>query len=69
LAGFTSEQLQKLEEAIAQGALRVKYSDKEVQYRSLDEMMRIRDMMRKALNVNSDQYPNRIYPTVSKGLG
>lgn len=50
--GFTVERLQALEEAIAEGALRVKYSDKEVEYRSLKEMMKIRDTMRKALCVN-----------------
>lgn len=48
-SGFTLEKLQALEDAIADGALRVKYSDKEVQYRSLDEMMKIRATMRKEL--------------------
>lgn len=50
--GFTIERLQALEEAIAEGALRVKYSDKEVEYRSLSEMMKIRDTMKKALCLN-----------------
>lgn len=50
--GFTTERLQALEEAIAEGALRVKYSDKEVEYRSLEEMLKIRDTMRKALCLN-----------------
>lgn len=51
-SGFTMERLQALEEAIAEGALRVKYSDKEVEYRSLEEMLKIRDTMRKVLCVN-----------------
>lgn len=66
---FTADQLQKLEDAIAQGALKVKYADKEVQYMSLAEMMRARDLMRKSLATPASTYPNRTYPTVSKGLG
>lgn len=50
--GFTVDKLMALEEAIAEGALRVKYSDKEVEYRSLTEMLKIRDTMKKALCLN-----------------
>lgn len=52
--GFTQERLDALESAIAEGALRVKYSDKEIEYRSLKDMMKIRDLMKKALG----QSPN-----------
>lgn len=52
-SSFTQDQLTALEGAIAEGALRVKYSDKEVEYRSLEEMLKIRDMMRNALGLNS----------------
>jgi len=52
-SGFTIERLEALEEAIADGALKVKYSDKEVEYRSLKDMMKIRDTMRKALGIDS----------------
>lgn len=48
-SGFTLERLEALECAIADGTLKVKYSDKEVEYRSLKDMMKIRDTMRKAL--------------------
>lgn len=34
-----------LEAAIKQGTVRVKFSDREITYRSLSEMMRLRDMM------------------------
>lgn len=51
-SSFTAEQLISLEAAIADGALKVKYSDKEVEYRSLDEMLKIRDMMRDELGLN-----------------
>lgn len=49
---FTQDQLNSLEAAIADGALKVKYSDKEVEYRSLEEMFKIRDTMRNALGLN-----------------
>lgn len=49
MANFTQEQLDALTEAISQGAVKVKYSDKEVEYRSLEEMMKIRDMMKQEL--------------------
>ncbi|OFZ54969.1 MAG: hypothetical protein A2428_03085 [Bdellovibrionales bacterium RIFOXYC1_FULL_54_43] len=68
MASFSTEQLEKLEEAIAQGALRVKYADKEVQYRSLDEMFRIREMMRQSLGLTGDGSAGRVYPTISKDL-
>lgn len=50
---FSLAQLTALEDAISQGALRVKFSDREVQYRSLEEMIRLRDLMRKELGVAS----------------
>lgn len=51
--GFTFERLQLLEEAIADGARIVKYTDKEVEYRSLDEMLKARDLMRRKLGLKS----------------
>lgn len=65
---WTLDQLQALESAISQGAMRVKYADHEVQYRSLDEMLRLRDMMRRDLGL-SDTRRDSMYPTFSKGLG
>lgn len=50
---FTFERLQALEAAIAEGVLKVKYSDKEIEYRTLDEMLKAREIMRKALGMNS----------------
>lgn len=51
MTSFTSAQLEALEKAIAEGAQRVKYQDKEVEYRSLEEMMAIRDAMRRDLGI------------------
>lgn len=63
---WTLEQLTALEGAIAQGALRVRYSDKEVQYRSLGEMIQLRDMMRQELGLS--QPTKRLFAKHSKGL-
>jgi hypothetical protein len=64
---WTQTDLDALEAAIAQGALRVRYSDKEVQYRSLAEMLQIRDMMRQELGLNSPG-GRRLLAKHSKGL-
>lgn len=50
---FTQENLNALEQAIAEGAKRVKYSDKEIEYRSLEEMLKIRDLMKKELGLKN----------------
>jgi len=42
---FTQSQYDALCSAIAEGALIVKYADKQVEYRSLDEMLKIKAMM------------------------
>lgn len=65
---FTQEQYDKLNEAIAQGALKVKYADKEVEYRSLDEMIRIRDLMAKDLGLFDQGNGGRVFASFSKGI-
>jgi len=50
---YTNEQYIALCEAIAQGALSVKYGDKEVTYRSLNEMLRIKSNMETELGLKS----------------
>jgi hypothetical protein len=57
---FSSEQLAALEAAIAEGALRVRYDGKEVQYRSLSEMLQVRDMIRRQL-LGGERTPTRKY--------
>lgn len=46
---ITQENLDALEQAIVEGVRTVKYSDKEIEYRSLEELFQIRDFMRKKL--------------------
>lgn len=67
MSAWTSDQLAKLEEAIAQGSLIVKYGDKQVTYRSLEEMLRIRELMRAELGVSKKPRGGRYYPYHSKG--
>lgn len=57
---FTQENLNALEQAIVEGIKVVKYSDKEVEYRSLEDMLKIRNLMKKELCVDKS--------SASKGL-
>lgn len=52
---YTQEQYNTLCEAIAMGATKVKYSDKEVEYRSLADMERIKRMMESDLGIAKKQ--------------
>lgn len=67
---FTQTQHDELEAAIGQGALKVKYSgagnSKEVEYRSLDEMIRILNLMKKDLGLVSTS-SGRKYASFKKG--
>lgn len=62
---YTQTQLDALEAAIAEGALKVEYGDKKVEYRSLNEMIRIRDVIKAALEGLPAQ--RRTYASHSKG--
>lgn len=44
-----AEQLQALEEALFSGELTVRYADRQVTYRSLDEMRSLRDELNRAV--------------------
>lgn len=46
---WTVKDLEELEKAIVKGVTRVKYTDKEIVYRSLDDMFALRDKVRKSL--------------------
>lgn len=62
----TQAELTALEEAINQGVRRVQYADKSVEYRSLDEMQRIRLQMLRELDLVKS--PNRSTPTFCRGF-
>ena len=65
---YTLDQLSALEEAIASGALRVRYSDREVTYQSLDAMRKLRAEMRQELGLSASGSGVRRVATFSKGL-
>jgi hypothetical protein len=64
---WSLEDLAALERAIASGARRVRYADREVEYRTLDEMLRVRAEIRGAL-APPRRRPRYHTPTFSKGL-
>ncbi len=63
---WTIEEYNALKSAIATGAKTVKYADKEVTYRSLEEMAAILRAMAEELGLN-DHSGNRKYPSFTKG--
>ncbi len=65
---FTQEQLNTLNAAIAEGALIVWYGDKRIEYRSLDQMIKIRNMMIEEINAAANKTkPSRYFISSSKG--
>lgn len=64
---YTPEMLAALELAIAQGARDVYYGDKRVSYRSLEEMLQIRNVMRAELGMTSN-FNRRKFAEHNKGL-
>lgn len=49
---YTAENLIELEKAIASGVQKVKYSDKEIWYQSLADMLKVRELMKSSLGLN-----------------
>ena len=64
---WTEEDLKILDDAIKKGVKIVKYTDKEVTYRSLDEMLKIRQLICKQLGLTS-RSSTRLLAQHSKGL-
>jgi hypothetical protein len=50
---YTLENYRAICAAIADGAVRVKYTDKEIEYRDLDDMIKIKNMIKKELGLCS----------------
>jgi hypothetical protein len=63
---FTTDQYNTLTEAIAQGATRVKYADKEIEYSSLTDMLRLKRVMEIDLGITAGN--TRKYAQFTKGL-
>lgn len=65
---FTSADLTAIETAIASGELSVQYADRRVQYRSVDELLRARETIAKAIDSASGRRrPRQFRVNVSKG--
>lgn len=64
---FTSSDLNAINEAIASGALEVQYTDKRVKYRSLEDMIKVRNMIRQELGL-TDNSKRRKTAVTGKGL-
>ena len=66
---YTQTDIDKLKAAIAQGALRVRYADREVYYRSLSEMRQTLGMMQAAVDAAAGKTRVRqVRFQTSKGL-
>lgn len=64
---FTATDLAAIETAIASGALSVRYADRSVTYRSMDELIKARDIIKAALAAAAGtSYTS--YVQTSKGL-
>jgi hypothetical protein len=64
---WTLEQYNALNDAIAQGVTQVMYGNKLVIYRSLNEMLTLRNEMKKELGIGKNS-PKRLFAIHDKGL-
>lgn len=64
---FTQSDLDTLEAAIATGTRSVRYGDKQVDYKTLDEMLRARNIMRAELGLISPA-SKKFYSNFNKGI-
>lgn len=67
MSKYTMDQYNKLVAAHAQGVLKVKYADKEVEYRSFDDMARLISDMERDLGIKKPG-SGRSFATFDKGV-
>lgn len=65
---FTYEALKKLEAAIALGARKVEFSDRKVEFDSLEKMEARARLIRRRLGIGGNIADETIIPRFSKGL-
>jgi hypothetical protein len=63
---YTIEDLDNLKAAIKEGVLEVEYADKKVRYRTLAEMLRIKDLIEQELGMKTKGA--RIFTKFNNGL-
>lgn len=66
MPGFTLIQLNAIEEGIASGSTSVSYEGKSVSFRSLDEMLRVRDIIMRALGLTPKR-PSTVLAAHNRG--
>lgn len=67
MTNFTHDDLKALDDAIKQGVKTVEYSDRRVEYRTLNEMIRLRNLMKNEVEPEN-RGPQRVYASHTKGL-
>ena len=65
---FTPKHLEAIERAIARGEKTVRYSDRTVEYRSIDELLKARDEIRTSLT-NAAGPRSRVVRLMHRGKG
>lgn len=65
---YTIEQYNQLKAAIASGAKRVKYADKEVEYNSVTDMLRVLGLMESELGISPSKGNRKVLTTYRSGL-
>jgi hypothetical protein len=64
---YTSSDLIAIEEALASGVLEVQYTDKRVKYRSLRDLIALRELIKRELGIKQNKIKKKTAVT-SKGL-
>lgn len=67
MAIYTIEQYNSLCAAIAEGVLRVEYADKKVEYRSINDMLKIKSLMEADLGLGKTTEQRRNTTSFNKG--
>ncbi|MBI3143811.1 MAG: hypothetical protein HYZ18_00790 [Pseudogulbenkiania sp.] len=66
---FTQPQLDAIERALARGERVVQYADRRVEYRSVDELIRLRDTIKRDLAAQNGQQGSRMVRLYHGGKG
>ncbi len=64
---WTNADLAKIETAIATGELSVQFGDRRVQYRSMDELLKARDVIKAAVDSTVAASTRSTYASFTKG--
>lgn len=64
---FQAADLEAIEAALRTGSSRVKYADREIQYRSLDELQQLRNLIRRELGLTTNGASRRTVLAHDKG--